>query len=250
MKCKICGHESEFFDNTKLLRRYDVKYYRCPSCGFIQTEEPYWLEEAYSSAIADADVGLIGRNYILSKRVSAILKTCLFNVNSSVDWGGYGIFVRLMRDAGFSFEWYDKYCENLFAKGFDKKKDHYDVLTSFEPLEHLPNPMNDISQMMSLADNIICSTSLLPEPAPKISSWWYYAPTEGQHISFYTDKAMKFIASKFSRHYVRYGDIHIFSREHISSFKLKVVCRYQWLINRMYRRPSLLWKDFEAVVNR
>lgn len=156
--------------------------------------------------------------------------------------------MRLMRDEGFNFEWYDKYCENLFAEGFEKKKDHYDIVTAFELLEHLPNPMEDISALMTSSDNIISMTSLVPEPAPKIASWWYYVPRTGQHISFYTDKAMRIIAEKFSRHYVRCGDIHIFSQEHIPSIKLKLICRYPWVVNKILRRKSLLWEDFEAAI--
>lgn len=88
MNCKICGRESEYFDSALVLKRYDVKYYRCPSCGFIQTEEPYWLEESYSRAIADADLGLLGRNFMLSRKVSAIIKACLPKASNFADWGG------------------------------------------------------------------------------------------------------------------------------------------------------------------
>ena len=28
-------------------------------CGFIQTEEPYWLNEAYAKALVAADIGVI-----------------------------------------------------------------------------------------------------------------------------------------------------------------------------------------------
>jgi len=40
---------------------------------YIETEKPrYWLKEAYSSAIIDADTGIIGRNSTLSK-ISAMI---------------------------------------------------------------------------------------------------------------------------------------------------------------------------------
>jgi hypothetical protein len=41
-----------------VLRKYDVQYFQCGGCGFLQTETPYWLDEAYSSAIVTADTGI------------------------------------------------------------------------------------------------------------------------------------------------------------------------------------------------
>ena len=59
MQCKVCGKPTAPLFKKLVLRKYDVQYHQCPSCGFIQTEEPYWLEEAYSSAISDLDLGPI-----------------------------------------------------------------------------------------------------------------------------------------------------------------------------------------------
>ncbi len=250
MNCKICGHESESFDSAELLKKYNVKYYRCPECGFIQTEAPYWMEEAYSDAIADADIGLLGRNFTQARQVSAVLKTAFPKLSTFLDWGGYGIFTRLMRDAGFPFEWYDKYCANLFAKGFERKHEHYDMITAFELFEHLSDPLQDIGGIMSSCDNLICSTNLVPEPAPKPGNWWYYAPEGGQHISFYTVKAMKIIAAKFNRHYMNCGNMHIFSGESLSRRRVEFAFKHTGIVNRVCKRRSLLAEDYEAVTNR
>ena len=62
MQCKICSSKMNTFNMAIILNKYNVQYYRCYNCGYICTEEPYWLEEAYSSAIANTDIGLISRN--------------------------------------------------------------------------------------------------------------------------------------------------------------------------------------------
>ena len=50
-KCKICDSNSHYFATAKVLQKYNVDYFQCSNCGFVQTEEPYWLDEAYSEAI-------------------------------------------------------------------------------------------------------------------------------------------------------------------------------------------------------
>ena len=96
-----------------------MQYFRCDYCGFIQTEKPYWLHEAYSTAIAAQDVGILARN-LMNRRVTAALLKVLFpDATKLVDFGaGHGILVRLMRDLGFDFVWMDRYASNDYARGF------------------------------------------------------------------------------------------------------------------------------------
>ena len=66
------------------------------------------------------DTGIIKRNILLAKRTSAILFFLFNKKESFLDYGGgYGLFVRLMRDGGFNFYWNDPFTENLFARGFE-----------------------------------------------------------------------------------------------------------------------------------
>jgi len=48
MKCKICSNETYNIFSAKILNKNNIKYFYCDYCGFLQTEEPYWLKEAYS----------------------------------------------------------------------------------------------------------------------------------------------------------------------------------------------------------
>jgi len=116
MICKICSSNSELFSRAEILYKYSIQYFKCPDCGFIQTEESYWLEEAYSEVINRSDIGLLARNLDLSKTTKAILLFLFDKKKLFLDYGaGYGVFVRLMRDFGFDFYWMDKYSDNLFA---------------------------------------------------------------------------------------------------------------------------------------
>ena len=122
MECKICSSSSTPFSDATILGKYPAKYYRCGECGFIQTEEPYWLEEARANPINRTDVGLVNRNIHMSAIAKAVI-AFFFNANGKyLDYaGGYGLFVRIMRDSGYDFYNHDEHCENLFAPDFERE---------------------------------------------------------------------------------------------------------------------------------
>lgn len=257
MECKICNNETVFFDSAMILNKYNVKYFRCPKCGTIQTEKPYWLEEAYSNAIADSDIGVITRNYINSENLKRLFSILFSGVNSFLDYGGgYGIFTRRMRDLGFDFEWYDQYCNNIFAKGHEKSKEHYDVITSFEMFEHLENPIETCKKIFSLADNLVFSTELLPDPNPKVNDWWYYCVDHGQHIIFYTKESLQEIARQYSKHYYCFEGIHFFMNRKIkytTILKIKFSSFFYSFFKMFFlqsKRESLLNKDYEKITGK
>ena len=65
MKCKICGENSPKIFEKKVLVKYEVSYHQCSNCQFVQTEESFWLDEAYKSAITSLDIGILLRNTFL-----------------------------------------------------------------------------------------------------------------------------------------------------------------------------------------
>jgi capsular polysaccharide biosynthesis protein len=88
VQCKICGGNSYYFANAQILQKYDVSYFQCSVCKFVQTEEPYWLEEAYSKAIASSDVGLVYRNILMADITAKILYNFFDHNASFLDYGG------------------------------------------------------------------------------------------------------------------------------------------------------------------
>ena len=90
MNCKICASSSIFFANAKLLNQYDVDYFKCSDCGFVQTEDPYWLAEAYSEAIAGSDIGLVTRNMNLSACARLLIEQYFNSDGKFLDYGEIG----------------------------------------------------------------------------------------------------------------------------------------------------------------
>ena len=159
MKCKICNNNSNIVFSLKVLNKYNVKYYQCNNCKFIQTEKPYWLKEAYSDAISRFDLGLVSRNIGVSSIIETLIEL-LFNARKKfIDWGGgYGLLVRIMGDKGYDFYRQDLHCENLFAKKLDmkdlKNPPKFELITSFEVFEHLVDPIKEIKEMFKHSDSI------------------------------------------------------------------------------------------------
>lgn len=250
--CKICAGVSVFFGETTVLKKYNVYYFSCQECGFIQTEKPYWLEEAYSSAIASQDVGVMHRNLMNLELTSAVLNLLFPKMSNGVDFGaGHGIFVRLMRDRGFNFFWSDLHATNDYARGFELREHvTYDFLTAFEVLEHLVEPIPDLARLMDLSDNVFVSTCIVPQPSPGLSDWWYYVPSTGQHISFYTTESLRRIAVRFGRRLLTCGSYHLFTREKRSDllYKMANKLRIARIVNQLHRRASLTENDFEKMI--
>ncbi|WP_459200952.1 class I SAM-dependent methyltransferase [Methanococcus sp. CF] len=224
MKCKICNCESNEVFTAKILNKYDIKYYHCDECGFLQTENPYWIDEAYSQPINSSDTGYMRRNIHLSYEL-IILLFLFFNTSGKyVDYaGGYGVFVRLMRDIGYDFYWQDKYAKNLFSNGFEWKCGNVDAVTTFESFEHFENPLEDLEKILSISRNIIFSTTLLPKKLPKPDEWWYYGLDHGQHVSFYSKKTFKYIAKKYGLNYSNIGSLHLLTEKKIPKFLLPIL---------------------------
>lgn len=258
MNCKICKEITAPLGLATILNKYDVQYYCCPSCGFVQTEAPYWLEEAYSEAIAKADIGLVGRNVYGSEHAKLLISAFFDDRGKFIDYGGgYGTFVRLMRDAGYDYYLYDTYCENLFAKGFAVQgpgDGSYELVTAFEVFEHLVDPISEIERMRQFAPSILFSTAVISSPPPPLGQWWYYVLEHGQHISLYSKRSLEVIGERLGLNLYSQGqNLHLLTPRSISRWKFRAMSnRYvrffakRWL-NRRLRGRSLLASDYEKV---
>lgn len=248
MQCKVCASPSLPFGQAAVLNRYPVNYFRCQHCGFVQTEEPHWLSEAYDRAIASSDDGLVFRNLMLAQLSSQIISQFFNPEGRFLDsGGGYGLFVRLMREIRFQFDWCDRFCDNLFAAEFEGTLDPdkpYELITAFELFEHFANPLDDIRQLLKLSPNILFSTELLPPHNPKPGQWWYYAPQEGQHVSFYTPKSLQVIATKLGLNvYSNGSSLHLLTEKTLSPKQFAKFAQYDAVELRKFLRSSRSYRQ-------
>lgn len=254
-RCNICGSSASSYQTVKLLGKYNAPYLQCNNCQFIFSPDPYWLPEAYGSAITKLDIGLVQRNELMSDVVSAVIKCWSKKTGKFIDYGGgYGMLVRMLRDRGFNYYRQDIHCENLFAESFDVTDVpdfKADLLTAFEVFEHLQNPSEELERMLIFSDNILFSTTLQPHPNVTPDSWWYFTPDTGQHIALYSEKSLYELARRHNLNYYRGAkEVHLFTKKRISGqlFNLITHPRAAAMFNRIIPNPkSLLPSDFRMV---
>jgi hypothetical protein len=191
------------------------------------------------------------RNLFFTKRLSIFLYLLFGKAGRYLDYaGGYGVFVRMMRDNGFDFYWDDMYTENLFAVGFQREQAmRFNAITLFEAFEHFVEPISEIEKLLDISDTIIFSTDLLPNPVPQPKDWWYYGLEHGQHISFYSTSTFKYIATQLQLDYCNLGSLHVLSRREIPTWKLNASKGGTFGLLKVIERlmTSKTWSDHELM---
>jgi len=218
--CPIDSVEMEYKFSARMLSKHDVAFFQCPCCSLLQTEEPYWLKDAYVQAYTDMDTGLAARNFFNRFRVEPVLNLLFKCQGEYLDvGGGYGLFTRLMRDIGISCFSTDKYCENFFARTFNPRPNFKaTALFAFEVFEHLPDPVTFLVDNFSKyhCKTIIFSTETLPEHMPS-KEWPYYGFPHGQHITFYSSDSLRQLAAHFGCTYLHlFSDFHFISDRNVT----------------------------------
>jgi Methyltransferase domain len=251
IRCRICESELSVPSFSGAIFDLEVKYYDCNACGYVQTENPTWLDQAYKAAINDCDTGIMQRNQINVGIVLATLASIGKRQGRVVDCaGGYGILVRLLRDIGIEALWSDPYSANLLAVGFAHSTERADLVTAFEAFEHFLDPVKELGNLLLIAPNLLISTEIIPSPLPAPDQWWYYGFDHGQHIGFFRVKTLKVLAKRFGKHLVSDGQsYHLFTQSPLSAFRwrmnVRIARRYPSVFTRGLQ--SKVWSDFQRM---
>jgi len=256
--CRLCGSAVSAVFSRRLLRRHDVRYWHCDQCGLLQTDAPWWLEEAYHSPIAERDTGIVARNLELADIAACLLAALGHKHAACLDAaGGYGLFTRLMRDRGFDYYWWDPHTQNLLARGFegDPKANRYAVISAFEVLEHLTEPLAWLRGLCALTGckTIIASTELYRGRLPP-DDWWYFADDTGQHIAFYQRRTLEYIAGQLGLRLYSKRNIHVWTDRPLNRTRFELLCRpalaAAWSrVARAGLQPRV-WSDSELLAGR
>jgi len=250
--CRVCSKALCAPFSYAMLFGRRVHYFECAVCGYVQTEQPTWLEQAYESPINPSDTGIMARNLSNVGLVLASLALLKGRRGKVVDYaGGHGFLVRLLRDKGVDAFWADLHSENLVARGFEYEGGGASLVTAFEAFEHFVNPLEEMERLLSISPNILLTTALAPRPAPQPLEWWYYGLDHGQHIGFFRTETLRYVGETFGLNLLSDGcATHFFTKERYSYARwkgLRALARYTPMALTIGLNAKT-WSDNRALV--
>lgn len=239
--CRFCGGTVRHCFNLLMLKKHDVRYYECNACGCMQTEQPYWLDEAYSSHLSSLDTGAAERN--LANLALVYFVARLFNVKNLIDFGGGdGLLCRLLRDRDLDAYCSDKYAKPTYAQGFTAPDFKPDMTTAFEVLEHLVSPASEIEAFFAGKPKVVLfSTEIYKKELG--NNWPYFIPDTGQHIFFYSNQAFELLAERFSyQAFIQRDYILFVKNDEFPKWKLFIARHFK----NKYLTKIARWQAFTA----
>ena len=215
-----------------VLRKHEVAYYECKDCNSLQTEDPYWLKEAYDSSLSNLDTGAAQR--VLRNLAACYTVARIFGVKNAIDiGGGDGLLCRFLRDYGINCFVRDKYADPTYAQGFTAPDFSVpDLVLAFEVFEHFQDPKSDLDALFGINSSLILVSTCVY--TNEKGDWWYLAPEGGQHVFFYSKKALHLIAHRYGCELIICGSIILFARNGVLSIPKSVLAKL--LLNRYASR--------------
>jgi Methyltransferase domain len=198
--CRLCGGPARHVFDHCILGRHQVPYFECTACGSIQTERPYWLEEAYAIEGVHIDIGQAARVLQTWLRLCLLLDRICFDRSAlCIDYGSSaGLLARLMRDVGYDYRVYDRYDVGKYANYFQIDALaglQPGLISAFEVFEHFPEPRESLGEILSLKPALVAFSTVFYEGQGR--DWGYLVPCCGQHVFFYTQRAIERFADDY-----------------------------------------------------
>jgi hypothetical protein len=196
--CRLCAGPTQQAFEGEILGTHHIGYFLCSQCGSLQTEAPYWLEQAYDPRNERFDTGQVFRS--LGNAAFLLALHEMLGVSGRlIDYGcGAGLAVRLLRDVGVDAWGHDRYCLPRFALGYQTDAlSGAGIVNLCEVAEHFDQPGESFAAIFA-ADPpaVVLQTAIFERPDPR---WPYLAPEHGQHVFFYSLGGLDQLARRHGR---------------------------------------------------
>lgn len=191
--CKICGFKTREIRQKK----FGITYYVCDQCEFISKDnnarispkEELVIYSRHNNTIEDPRYVA----YFVQFIEAAVMPYCKSG-KKGLDFGSGSSPVLAMileKNYDFKMDIYDLFYAP--EKIYENQK--YDLVTSTEVVEHLPDPLTYFRQFKELLNDgglLSIMTIFHPKDDAAFLNWHYMR--DMSHISFYTPKTMAVIA--------------------------------------------------------
>jgi len=195
MKCPVCEGETAHLFSLPVMEKYMGEYMSCSSCGSLSLRDPHWLNEAYSSShLTLLDVGALHRG--MNTWAGTRLIMDIWGFTEALDWGtGDGLLPRFLRDRGLNGYGEDKWSPRTHCRAFTPPPGwEPQIITAWEVWEHWTEPRRELEELWRKNPQVhLFSTTLWRGQGP---NWEYLAPTEGQHVTFYSEQGLIHLAKR------------------------------------------------------
>jgi len=211
--CRLCGAVLTPVFRKLLLNQHDVQYFQCSACQAMQTEYPYWLDEAYAPINERFDSGQVTRSILNAAFLNWLITVVELPSPRLLDYGcGSGLLVRLLRDSGLDAWGLDRHSNPRLSLGFQVVKPAgFDIINMCEVIEHFDQPGVALDEIFKGNPSLlVVQTGIMGDPDP---SWFYLADFHGQHIFFLTVATINWIASHYKRYVCIISGYLVFATE-------------------------------------
>jgi len=173
------------------------QYLKCSICDFVFVPKIYHLSEKDERARYDTHNNNPEderyRNF-LTQLLNPLQERIHKNA-SGLDFGsGPGPTLSLiLEEGGYSVDLYDKF----YARNEVVFDNQYDFITASEVVEHLSQPLVELSRLMGLlkCDGVLAIMTQILTPQIDFEQWYY--KNDPSHIGFFSEKVLKFLAAKW-----------------------------------------------------
>jgi hypothetical protein len=233
--CKVCGSDAPLFGVVDFNRScgadpypdgltgVPVYWHRCTACGLLFTPAfdrfsgDGWREHVYNPhyyAALDPDYAAV-RPGLNAELVRAVCRAQWGGQTLGLDYGGgNGELARRLSVAGLRFLTHDPYGASDDTAGLVGR---FNVLTSFEVLEHTVDPQQTLADLLRFAAERVvviastqCADGLVDEHSRL--SWNYIAPRNG-HVTIYARRTLSELARQHRLDHLAVSrGLHLFGR--------------------------------------
>jgi SAM-dependent methyltransferase len=242
--CPVCGAATFLLDVVDLnksceevrgrflpLAGVPIYYSLCDQCGFCFAPAlQQWSLEDFSSTIYNDDYQLVDPDSVETRPLAnaqwlaGIFADHVLDIRHLDYGGGSGILSNQLFVAGWNSMSYDPFFDGPLSVELGR----FNLVTSFEVFEHVPDVNNLISTLSSLVehDGVVLFSTVLSDGSLVRNQrlrWWYASPRNG-HISLFSRRSLALLGAKEGFEFMSLEpNLHAYWREKVPSWAAEVL---------------------------